>query len=346
MKKKWWILPVSIVGCLAVVMIVIIAMGGSGKKSGYYAEYSSAAFDYARNEAKSTAAEYGAYAEEDYVEAPMEAEESYAKEEAYDENYNGVDVDEEAVRKGEKLIYSADISLETKAYKKHRDFLYSLSSQYGVIIEDMSENSYDTVKYGSFTLRVPYENFAEVYQLLTSDDEGWSVMSASSRVENMTKQYSKLTAQIEAYEAEKEALLALLKEAATVSETLEIQDRLAWLNSDLQYYYNQRNDIDEDVEMSTIRVRLQEVWTQVEKQKPILTFGERVDNAFAYSKQRLVDGLENTAIWFVENWIGIIAFLVFAAIVLAIIRKVCKKHRNKKAAKNIVEAAEEATEEK
>ena len=64
----------------------------------------------------------------------------------------------------------------------------------------MSENTYDTTTHGSFTLRVPYDKYETVYNALCASDAGWAVRSASSQVPNMTKQYSKLTAQIEAYE--------------------------------------------------------------------------------------------------------------------------------------------------
>ena len=306
MKKK----TVLIIAIVCVVLIIVTAVFGSAKNADKSSEESRSAYA----AAESSAAAYGTYYEEEVATEEADAKEAPAS----------VAVNEEAIQQGEKLVYSADISLESRSYIEHRNFIYGLTEKYDVIIEDMSENAYDSVRYGSFTLRVPYQNFTEVYRLLSDEQNGWKLIAASSRVENMTKQYAKIASQIEAFETEKATLTELLKEATSVSETLEIQDRLAWLNSDLQYYYDQRENIDSSVSMSTIRVSLQEIKVP-EIQKSDYTFGERAAVSFRSGLARFAAFWQNLALAVINGWTFI---LLFAAVVFCAI--LCRKHIRRK----------------
>ncbi len=318
MKKKKMVWRLIIAGIMIVVIAVIVISALSDSYSGrkYSADNSSAAYY-----------EEGKYWAAEEAEAPM------SEEKASDEMAAGVMVDVDAVQNGEKLVYTANISLETRTYPQHRDMIYALQSQYGAVIEDMSESGGQYARYGSFTLRVPYQHFEEVYRLLTSDEAGWTVVSASSRVENMTKQYSKLTAQIEAYEAEKEALMALLKEAASVTETLEIQDRLAWLNSDLQYYYNQRETIDSDVEMSTVYVNLNEIEPPRVQEEHKYSFAERSEAAFSSGLEKFKDFWAEVALFFVESWTFLLVLAALLAAALLIGKAAVKRKARRRAEK-------------
>ena len=331
-------LLVSIVVNVLLVVILVIACFGDRLGSGKYAK----------------SADHGAYYGYDesaaawYDEDVAEAEEGYeyngrSEAKAADPEEAGVDVDEEAVKNGEKLVYTANISIESKEYQAHKARIFEVIKANGVVVENMSEDSYDSRFHGYFTLRVPYDKFEVVYQALCSSEEGWTVRSASSRVENMTKQYSKLTAQIEAFEQERETLLELLKQAENVTETLEIQDRLAWLNSDLQYYYNQREEIDSDVLMSTIYLEMQEIQVRQQSVQPY-TFSERIQMAYQDGKDAFLEFCEDFALFFVGNWL-FLGSIVIIVVIIIVLHKAGKKRRMKKAAKVEKEETEAAPEE-
>ena len=330
-------LVISIVVNVLLVLVLLIALINNGLGSGRYAK-SAADREYGYDES------YAAWYDEDVAETE-EAYEYNGRSEAKSTSANepGVEVDEDAIQKGEKLVYTANISLETREYQEHKAKLLEMIKANGVVVESMSENSYDSRTHGSFTLRVPYDKYEAVYQALCSSDAGWTVLSASSRVDNMTKQYSKLSAQIEAYEQERETLLELLKQADNVSETLEIQDRLAWLNSDLQYYYNQREEIDSDVLMSTIYLEVQEIKIRQQSAQPY-TFSERIQMAFEDGMNAFVEFCEDVALFFAGSWL-FLGLIVIIVVVIIILCKAAKKRRAKKAAKAEKEETEAVVEE-
>ncbi len=342
MKKRFNWTIVSLVVNVVLIVVLVVAVIGS-RADGYSKSADRREYGYD----ESAAAWNGGYAEEPAMAEEAEYEEDadmngYSKSTATaDHEDDTVNVDEEAIKNGEKLVYSANISLETREYKAHKAQIFEVIKANGVVVESMSENMYDTTTHGSFTLRVPYDKYETVYNALCSSDAGWAVRSASSQVTNMTKQYSKLTAQIEAYEQERETLMELLKSAENVSETLEIQDRLAWLNSDLQYYYNQREDIDSDVLMSTIYLEVQEIKVYRPSQNEPYTFGERMRMAFRDGLDAFEEFCQDVALFFVEEWLflGLLGILI---VVIVIIVKKNRKHSMKKAA---VEAAEAQAEE-
>ncbi len=330
-KSNWLI--VSVIGnVLAVIILVCLFWNSYTGASG--SKYADAAYE------ESAAAWAGVEEVETEEEMPAEG---YSNAKSTEEDVADIDVDAEAVRNGEKLVYTANIFLETKDYKAHKARIYEIVQAHGGVIESSSEENYDTVTHGYWTLRIPYDQYQAAYQELCSADAGWMVRQASSRVENMTKQYSKLTSQIEAYEQERETLLELLKNAENVSETLEIQDRLAWLNSDLQWYYNQREDIDTDVQMSTIYLDLQEIKERQQSRQPY-TFSERIRYAFENGKDAFLSFCAGFVLFFVRNWLFIGLLIVLGLILLGIVRST-KKRRQKKAAAKPAEEIEETKEE-
>ena len=346
MKKRFnWTVVSLIVNVVLILVLIVAVIGGRG---GNYKKSADAYREYGYDE--SSSAWYGGYAEEPAMAEETEYEEDaemngYSKSaSSADNDDDTVNVDEEAIKKGEKLVYSANISLETREYQAHKAQIFEVIKANGVVVESMSENTYDTTTHGSFTLRVPYDKYETVYNALCASDAGWAVRSASSQVTNMTKQYSKLTAQIEAYEQERATLLELLKSAENVSETLEIQDRLAWLNSDLQYYYNQREDIDADVLMSTIYLEMQEIKIYRPAQNEPYTFGERIRMAFQDGLDTFEGFCQDVALFFVEGWLFLGLLGILIVVIVIIVKKSRKRRMKKAAAEAAVSGPEEESE--
>lgn len=209
---------------------------------------------------------FGGFAQDADFTASEEVADEASKEQSFP---GGVGVDTEAVENGEKLVYNADISLETKRYTDHKKAIESAFRDYNVIIESMNENggsSNNDYRHGnrsgmvsSWTVRVPYEDFDGLYDELVDKGNGWSVISAHANVSNLTEQYSLNASYIESYTAEKEALLKLIEEADKIPDILEIHDRLASINGELKYYTDENSRIDSEVGYSTITVTLSEV---------------------------------------------------------------------------------------
>lgn len=312
MKEKrkfivWWIA----LGILAVALIIRIAIWFASQddaqfRSGYGA--SSVMTNASSAEMMDMAAEDADYA----------YEESSA---------SGIEVNTDAIERGEKLVYNASVSLQTKEYARDKKAVLDVIRQYSAIIESTSESDSsgrysDTGMTIYWQIRVPYESFNDVYDALTSED-GWSVVSASANVSNLTERYSMNASYIEAYQIEKETLLKLLEQATRISDILEINDRLASVNSELKYYTDSNRSIDKDVEYSTISVSLSEVRKYAsEKVKFKTRFGEAVQDA-----GRLFVAFIEGIVLFITRYS---LFLVLIAGIGVVVGIIVKRKRKKK----------------
>lgn len=78
-------------------------------------------------------------------------------------------------------------------------------------------------------------------------------------MEDRTKAYADARAQLESYQIEYDTLQDLLSQAVSVSDLIEIQDRLSWLNYQIEYTRKSMELIDEDVAYSRADLTIYEV---------------------------------------------------------------------------------------
>lgn len=238
---------------------------------------------------------------------------------------------------GEKLVYRCSMEIETLNYTDTISSIKSSISNYKGIIESESEwddayNWYyeDYVKtYGTknmeLTVRIPtndYENF-----LLSLDGNG-KITSKTSTVENITKQYNETDTYIKSLEKQQDRLLEMMDAAVAIEDMITIESRLTEVQYQLNNAKNELATMDNDVEYSTVTLRITEVL-------------EYSKNEVGKKTNTFLDRLVNTVEESFESFFNILEFLLFAIIRLIpvalifipiglIIKKTIKKCKKKK----------------
>ena len=237
---------------------------------------------------------------------------------------------------GDKIVYTCNITIETLNYEDCINAIKKQISEFEGFIESENESDndygwYNTdykkttgTKRNTIVIRIPskdYETF------LSSIEGNGKVISKYTNAENISKSYYNTETLIKMYEKEEENLLEMMDRTSTISEMIEIEDRLSEVQYELLMAKNNLSSMDTDVEYSTITVNVREVmaYSNVPSDEPTTFFGKLAKS-------------------FVSGWtvfFNIIKFIIYAIValipeiivvtlIIILIRKRIKKKKIKK----------------
>ena len=218
---------------------------------------------------------------------------------------------------GDKIIYTARLTLETKDYDAARAALEQALADAGGWMENSSESSYDDSSRSlSMTLRVPAENYES---FLTAAGQAASLVNRSESADDVTAQYTDVAGRIANLEGQRDRLRELQASAGTLSDLLDIEAQLSDVQYQLESWQSQLDWFDDQVASCTVTVSLREVETYTPTGE---TFLERLGAAFAEGWQNFVAGLASIAVVLAGLWpVVVIVAAVAAAVVIVRIRR-------------------------
>lgn len=242
-------------------------------------------------------------------------------------------------QQSEKLIYTANLSLETKEYDKDKKAIQDLIEKNQGIIQTQSEsdNNYNwysedssgSQRYLYFTVLIPADEYEA---FLDAASEIGHLTSSSQNVENITKQYSDNEEVIAALEKEEERLQEMMDKAESIEDMISVEERIANVETQLNQAKNTKSSMDQSIDYSTVYLSLSEV-KEYQQNESSLSFGEKIRKAFQGSLHFFGQVFE----FLLYLIIYLIPFAILAGIVLLIvfgsIRHAKKKKARKKAEK-------------
>ncbi len=227
-----------------------------------------------------------------------------------DDGFSYRDNDEEEIdpaKTSEKLVYRADIDLETLEYVASVKSIRELVAKHGGMIESERESDYDTswytgssqkgTRYLSMIIRVPSGKF---YVFLDDMEGSGKITSRSTSIENITKQYSDNSMRIKALEVQEENLLKMMEQAETINDMIAVESRLSEVQYELNRLKSYQSNMDTDVAYSTIELSVKEVKRYTEE--PEETFFHKVADRFTEGWERFVDFVEGLILLVIDLW--------------------------------------------
>ena len=226
-----------------------------------------------------------------------------------------------------KLIYTADINLQTTEFDEATAGLSQLVSTLGGYFENSSVNNFSSYRYGSYTVRVPAKNFdafcSQVGQLC-------QMTYISRSAEDVSESYYDLESRLATQQTKLERLQELLAKAESMEDIITIESAISetelnieWLTGDLRHY-------DSLVGYSTVYISLDEVYRLDEVEQPAIGFGAKMAAALKSGCSSFVWGLQNFLLGVAYNWVGWLIFLVIAAVAVVVIVRVARRRRKKR----------------
>lgn len=241
---------------------------------------------------------------------------------------------------GEKLVYTCELYMQTLNYDTCVRTIKDNISSFGGIIESETENDsayrwyYENyVKTGGtrcldLTVRIPSGNY---YAFLETLDGSGKIISKSSYVENISRQYYETGAMIESLEIQQDRLLAMMEQTTSIEDMITIEERLSEVQYQLSIYKNRLSSMDTDVEYSTVTISVEEVMEYSQEKPPVKTstFGDRLLNTLRETWEFFLDMLEGMLFLCIR----LLPVALIVGVIVLIVRLCILAHKKKKARK-------------
>lgn len=221
-----------------------------------------------------------------------------------------------APQNGVKLIYTANLDMETMDFDGAVTALAKLTAEVGGYYESSSVSDQSSYRWAEYTIRVP----AGYYRVFL-DEAGdlCHVLSQREYTEDVSEAYYDTSGRLETQKTKLARLQELLLEAenmediitieSAISETEEMIDRLS---GTLRHY-------DALVDYSTVTVYLKEV--KVYEPEPDPTYGSRLGSAFVDGLKGFAEGLGDILVALAYSWLWLLLIAGVVALILWLTRK-------------------------
>ena len=263
----------------------------------------------------------------------MAASEDFAMSVADAETGSGEESIAEALPGNRKWVITMNIDTETEDLDGALDSLNRQIAVLGGYIQEQNirnGSAYSSLRYRSarMTVRIPAE---QLDSFTTSLTDFSNVVSSSRSAEDITLSYVDTETRITALETERDRLLALMEQAETMSDLLEIESRLTDVNYELERYGSRLRTMDNQVSYATVYLSIQEVkeYTPVQEQ----TLWERISSGFLSSLKGLGNGIVNFIAWIIIMLPYLVVFGLIGWGAAALIRRWRRGRKAKRAEK-------------
>ena len=218
-----------------------------------------------------------------------------------------------------KIIYTANLTLESKDYDTARAALDAALNDAGGYLESSSEYSdVGSSRSVNLTFRVPEENYQS---FLDAVAQAGNVTYKSQQADDVTTQYMDVETRLANLEAQRTRLQELQAQADNLSDLLQIETSLTDVQSQIESWQSQLDWYSNQVQQCTVYVNLSEVQNYTPTDE---SFFGRIGTAFAQGWSNFVDGLQQLAVWLAGAW-PVVLVVAAAAAGFAVWRKKRKK---------------------
>lgn len=275
----------------------------------------------------------------------------YNANEAVNDNYNDTDSESgltsatdlsgdkaDAVKDNRKLIKNYYIDAESREFDNTIDAIYAKTEALGGYIEnsDISGTSYEYERNrrAKLVIRVPA---GSVTQFIEQIESVGNVTNYREDVSDVSLNYVDTESHINALKTERDTLMDMLEKADNLDTILAIQNELADVRYELEYYESAIRTLDQQIAYSTVNLELTEV-KEITKQHDNETFFQELSRKFIKNAKGMAEFSRNFVIFIISILPILIPPAVIIAIIVVIIVSADKKNRKK--AKLKKEAAE------
>lgn len=217
---------------------------------------------------------------------------------------------------------NAELFVETEDYEKLAKFIEGKVEDLYGYVESSNEYDYEgrAGRSGFMTIRIPAK---DLEAFITSIEGEATVRTKTIKTADITSNYVDTESKINALVGEQSTLLDLLSKAKSLSETIQIQDRLTEVRSELQYYEGMKLRMENEVQYSSVTIDIEEVTHAAASGSG---FWYDVKTGFTDSLYDVAEGFKIMAIWFVSA-LPFVAILLVCVIIVRSIVKVFKKKK-------------------
>ncbi|KYG72000.1 uncharacterized protein DUF4349 [Roseivirga ehrenbergii] len=208
-----------------------------------------------------------------------------------------------------KIITTADLNMEVASLEKFEASLNELLSKYKANVTNQSRNDSDRRLDAYFTIRVPQDQFNNLFDGLKPFAK--KIEHQSLNQQDVTEQFIDVETRLKNRKALEARYLELLKKANNVNDMLNIERQLNQVRSEIESQEGRLKYLNDQVDMSTIQLNAYEVKPYVYEPENQDNFGQRILKSLANGWAGLINGI----MWIIGLWP---LFLVVGLVVLVV----------------------------
>lgn len=205
-----------------------------------------------------------------------------------------------------KIVKTGYITLEVEDMVEAMDEVAAVADGLGGYVVSSQRREGEWGLSGQVNIRVPADRFDEAFDRLRRLAE--NVPYESTEARDITEEYVDLEARLRNLEATEEQYLALLEEAGTVAEMLEVQEALWNVRWQIEQIKGRMTYLERTSDMSLINVELEETEGLAESWSASGAFRSAVRGLTAFGR-----ALATLAVWLVVFcwiWIPILIIMI------------------------------------
>ncbi len=236
-----------------------------------------------------------------------------------------------------KLIYTANMTVQTTEFEESVQGIRDLVAQYGGYFENVytyngqyNQNSRYSYRNASYTIRVPSSSYSA---FVNSVGTGFHVVDQNESVQDIGLQYSETEGHIQTLKIKPKRLQELLANAVEMTDIIELENALSNCEYELESYSSTLNRYNSLIGYSTIYLQLSEVVRETDIIVENPSFGTRIARSFKNACSNFVTGCEDFAVWLVYNMftIAIVVVILILVIKLRLLQKLFAPVNSEKA---------------
>lgn len=222
------------------------------------------------------------------------------------------------------VIYNASVTYETIDYAQAKEQLFEIidEGEGNIQYQDEYSRQYQPYSEGAFSLkqlylivRVGQDNYSKLINQL-ENSEFANLIQSSKGSEDVTSLVRDLEIRIESVDARIDRLNELNEEADTVADLIEIETALQNAILERDQLLEQQSSLNEQVDMATINISLNEVLELSDGGGSQITFWDQFQAAMVETWYRALDAIQMGII----SLVFLIPYIIFLLILLAILR--------------------------
>lgn len=225
------------------------------------------------------------------------------------------------------LTFSADIDMETLNFDESMKAIQEAIKAAGGYISSQHQyggytnySGYYVSQSVQLEIKIPAENFQE---FISGADTFGNVKSVNSWQEDITGAYMDTKARLESLETQRQRLMAMMEQAETVSDLIQIEQQLSETIYNIESYTSRMKIYQSLADYSTVTIDLTEV---KEVTVTPVTFGERIIETFRRTGRNIVSFCEESILVLIE----LLPLIVVLAVVILVICAAVKKRKARK----------------
>ncbi len=221
----------------------------------------------------------------------------------------------------QKKIYTAMLEAETTAFDDASQALRQLVESYGGYFQNQSVSNRNAYRYGTYTIRIPAEHFAD---FLLQVGDSCHVLYQTSAEEDVTDAYYDVESRLTTQRTKLERLQNLLSRAETMEDIITIESAISDTELEIEQLTGSLRTYDNRINYATVDMTLSEVYKLSTEEEAPTTFGGRLGAAFLGGLRSAGNFLENLTVSLAYNWV---LLLVVLAVVLVVVRVVLRRKK-------------------